>query len=129
MTLKDIWDLLKTAGQEWMNDKVPRLGAALAYYTALSLAPLLVIVIAIAGLAFGQRAAQHELNAYIQQWVGHDAALAIQTMIEHARNLAEGIIATAVGVVMLLVGASGVFGELQDALNTIWGVEPKPGRG
>src|SRR5436309_1127817 len=125
MTLKDMWSLLKATGQEWVNDKVPRLGAALAYYTCLSLAPLLVIIIAIASFVFGQGTAQHQVKAQIQQWVGHDAALAIQTMIAHSQNLAEGVFATAIGVIMLLVGASGVFGELQDALNTVWGVEPK----
>ncbi len=129
MKLKDCWDLIKATGQEWVKDKVPRLGAALAYYTALSLAPLLVIIITIAGFAFGQRAAQHQLNTEIQQWVGKDAALAIQAMIRHSRGVAEGLIAGGVGVIMLLLGASGVFSELQDSLNTIWEVEPKAGRG
>jgi membrane protein len=129
MKLKDCWVLLKATGQEWVKDKVPRLGAALAYYTALSIAPLVVIIIAIAGLAYGQRAAQHQLNTQIQEWVGHDAAMAIQAMIKHSRSVAEGVIAGGVGVVMLLLGASGVFSELQDSLNTIWEVQPKPGRG
>jgi membrane protein len=129
MKLRDCWNLLKATGQEWVKDKVPRLGAALAYYTALSIAPLVVIIIAIAGLAYGQRAAQHQLNTQIQEWVGHDAAMAIQAMIKHSRSVAEGVIAGGVGVVMLLLGASGVFSELQDSLNTIWEVQPKPGRG
>jgi len=129
MKLKDSWNLLKATGQEWVKDKVPRLGAALAYYTALSIAPLVVIIIAIAGLVYGQRAAQHQLNTQIQEWVGHDAAMGIQAMIKHSRSVAEGVIAGGVGVVMLLLGASGVFSELQDSLNTIWEVQPKPGRG
>jgi membrane protein len=123
------WALLKDAGSEWVEDKAPRLGAALAYYTAFSLAPLLVIVIAIAGLVFGQQAVQGHLSAQIQGLVGAEGAQAVETMVANANKPATGTLASILGIVMLLVGAGGLFGELQDSLNTVWEVQPKPGRG
>ena len=124
-----IWTLFREAFADWLEDRAPRLGAALAYYTALSLAPLLLIVIGIAGMAFGQEAAQGRIVGEIQGLVGDDGARAIQDMLSHARRPASGIIATTVGAATLLLGAAGVFGQLQDALNTIWEVAPYPGRG
>ena len=112
------------------EDKVPRLGAALAYYTLFSLAPLLMIVIAVASVIFGQDAAAGRIAGEIQGLVGEKGAEAIQAMLQNASTeKASGIIATIVGLATLLFGASGVFGELQDALNTIWGVKPREGRG
>lgn len=127
--LRAVWDLLKKTSSKWSEDKVPRLGAALAYYTVFSLAPLLIIVIAIAGLVFGQEAAQGQIVEQIKGLVGEQSAHAIQTMIQRAQKPSTGMLAAAFTVLMLLLGASGVFGQLQDALNTIWGVAPKPGRG
>jgi membrane protein len=118
--------MLKITYSEWSADKVPRMGAALAYYTIFSLAPLLIIAIAIAGLAFGEKAAQGAIIGEIQGLVGPDSAKAIQTMIEAAHKPTAGVLASLLGVIVLLVGASGVFAELQDALNTIWEVKPNP---
>jgi membrane protein len=129
MKLKDIWELLKTAGAEWLEDKAPRMGAALAYYTIFSLAPLLVITVAVAGMVFGQDAAEGRIVGELQGLVGPEGGKVIQTMLVNASQGNDGIIATIVGVVVLLVGAMGVFGELQDSLNTIWEVQPRPGRG
>jgi membrane protein len=129
MIWKDVWGLGKDAAQEWVKDKVPRLGAALAFYTVLSLAPLLIIVIAIVGLVFGEQAAQGQLVAQIHDLVGKDGATAIEVMVANARKPTAGIISSVLSVTMLLLGATGVFSELQDSLNTIWEVEPKPGRG
>jgi membrane protein len=120
---KSIYQLLKTTYFEWSRDRVPRMGAALAYYTIFSLAPLLVIAIAIAGFAFGEDAVQGRIMGEIQGLVGAQSALAVQTMIQSAHRPAEGVIATIVGIAVLLVGASGVFSEMQDALNTIWKVD------
>jgi membrane protein len=100
------------------------MGAALAYYTIFSLAPLLVIAIAIAGLAFGAQAAQGEITGQIEGLIGHDGARAIQTMVQSAHKPAHSAVATMIGFVVLLMGASGGFGEMQDALNTIWHVNP-----
>lgn len=129
MKLKEIIGLFKQTFAEWQEDKASRLAAALAYYTAFSIAPLLIIVIAIAGLVFGQDAAQGEIVGQLQGLVGREGAEAIQTMIENSRKPSEGIIATLIGFAFLIFGATGVFTQLQDALNTIWEVAPKPGGG
>ncbi len=124
-----VWQLLKSTYSKWSKDHAPGLGAALAYYTVFSLAPLLLIVIAIAGLVFGQEAAQGQIIAQIQGLVGEESAKAIQSMIEEARKPAVGILATVIATVMLLFGATGVFAQLQESLNIIWQVEHKPGEG
>jgi membrane protein len=126
---QDVWSLLKTAGAAWVDDKASRLGAALAYYAAFSLAPLLIISIAIAGLVFGKDATRNEVLAHVSALVGKEGAAAIQTMIASASNPRSGIVAGIVGAIMLVVGAAGLFGQLQDALDTVWGVEPRSGLG
>jgi membrane protein len=105
-----------------MEDKAPRLGAALAYYTIFSIAPLLIIAIAVAGLVFGPQAAQGSIVGQIRGLVGETGAEEIQTIIRSAHKPTIGTIVGIFGVATLLFGASGVFGELQDALNTIWHV-------
>ena len=130
MQTKRVFKLVKETFTEWQEDNVPLLAAALAYYTLFSLAPLLVIAIAIAGAFFGEAAAQRDIAGQIQGMVGKDGAEAIQAMIQNANKpSAGGAIATLFGVITLVLGASGVFGQLQTALNTIWEVKPKPGRG
>ncbi|NJR40741.1 MAG: YihY/virulence factor BrkB family protein [Leptolyngbyaceae cyanobacterium CSU_1_4] len=130
MKAKRVFQLVKETFSEWQEDNVPLLAAALAYYTLFSLAPLLIIAIAIAGAFFGEEAAQREIAGQIQGMVGKDGAEAIQAMIQNANQPnAGGAIATSFGVITLLLGASGVFGQLQTALNTIWEVKPKPGQG
>lgn len=128
MNAQNIWPLLKETYNEWNEDKAPRLAAALAYYTLFSLAPLLVIAIAVAGLVFGREAVEGQLFGQIRGFVGDTGASAIQEMIRGASNFSSGIVATIIGVVTLLLGAAGLFGQLQDALNTIWEVQPKPGQ-
>lgn len=127
--MKVILDLLKETFSEWSKDKASRLAAALAYYTTFSLAPLLIIVIAIAGAVFGEEAARGEIVGQIQGLVGRDGAEFIETAIENANKPTTGRFASIVSVVVLLFGASGVFAELQDALNTVWEVQAKPERG
>ena len=129
MSLSSYWGVLKAAGLEWTRDKIPQLGAALAFYSVLSIAPLLIIAIAVAGMVFGQEAASGQLDAQIRELVGKEGAEAVKDMLANAQKPSEGILAGVVGVVTLLVAASGVFGQLQDSMNTIWEVEPKPGRG
>jgi membrane protein len=126
---KTIWELLKGAAVEWDKDKCPRLGAALSYYTLFSLAPVLVIAIAIAGMIFGDEAARGQIVGQIQGLVGSEGAKAIQAMLENADKPGDSILATVAGFVMLMIGATGAFVELQDSLNTVWEVMPKPGRG
>ncbi|HET7292942.1 MAG TPA: YihY/virulence factor BrkB family protein, partial [Vicinamibacteria bacterium] len=122
--------ILKQALAGWIEHNAPRLGAALAYYTAFSLGPLLVIAIAVAGFAFGEDAARRQIVGQVADLIGHEGASALERMVESAGEQKRGgIVATLLGAVVLLFGASGVFAELQDSLNTVWGVKPRPGRG
>src|SRR5437763_5019513 len=123
--MKKYFALLKQAVIEFSEDKVPRLGAALAYYTIFSLAPLLLIVIAIAGLVFGKDAAQGKIFEQLRGVLGPIASAGVQEMVKNAAKPKNGTIATILGIVTLILGASGVFGQLKDALNTIWDVKPK----
>jgi membrane protein len=121
-----VLSLLKSTFSACIADNVQRMSAALAYYTIFSLAPLLVIAIAIAGLVFGEKAAQGEIVGEIQELIGQDGAKAVQTMIQSAHRPAHSVIASAIGVVTLLFGATGAFSEVYDALNIIWSVDEKP---
>jgi membrane protein len=118
----DIRELLSESFSEWNRHKGPRLGAALAFYTLLSLTPLLLIVVSIAGLVFGRQAAQSQVVWQIRDLVGPAGAQAIQALLDGARNTTHGILATVLGLLTLFLGASGVLIELRDALNTIWEV-------
>jgi membrane protein len=130
MNVRVIFSVLRQTVAEWTEDKVPMLGAALAYYTVFSLAPLLVISIAAAGFVFGEEAARGQIFDQMRSLIGNEGARAMQDMVQSANaHPATGLIATVTGVVTLLFGASGIFGQLQTSLNIIWGVEPKPGRG
>ena len=119
---KEIGPLIRAAVRNWQNDRAPRMGAALAYYIALSLAPTVLILLAIAGLAFGAQATEGRLVSQIQGLVGYEGAKAIQTMIEGARRPSRGIAATVLGLVTVFFAASAVVSELRDAMNTIWRV-------
>jgi len=122
MWLNTAYQLVKETGTAFWRDKGPRLGAALAFYTALSLSPLLVVVVAIAGFVYGDAAARGELAHQIRDLVGDDGANVVQNMLAQ-QTRTGGIVAAVVGVVTLVVGASGVFAQLQDALDTVWGVK------
>ena len=119
------WRLIKQVATSWLDDYVPSMGAALAYYTMFSLAPLLLIVVSVAGLVFGEDAARGEIQAQLQGLMGVSSAGAVQSLLVSVREPAEGLTATAVGLVLLFVGATTVFAELQNALDRIWRV---PGR-
>lgn len=121
--------LLWQAIKQWFTFEASRYGAAIAYYTLFALAPVLVVVVAVAGLLFGQNAVRGELVEQISQLIGRDGAVAIQSLLEHASEPREGIIATIVGTVGLLLATTGAFLELQAALNRIWKVEPDPNSG
>jgi membrane protein len=125
---REFWQILKEAFVEWDRDNVSRLAAALAYYAIFSLAPILVIAIGIAGFIFGHEAASGQIVRQIQGLIGREGAEVVQTMIEKAGRPSAGLLATALGIFTLLVGATGVFGQLQSGLNTVWSVAPKPGR-
>ena len=120
LTFKEWWVLVKDAASAWIDDYAPSMGAALSYYTVFSLAPMLLIVIAVAGLVFGQDAARGALFVQIAGLMGPEAAKAIEGVLASVSKPAEGALATVIGIVVLLVGATSVFGELQDALDRIW---------
>ena len=124
-----VWQILKETGTAWDEDNVTRLAASLAYYTLLSIAPLIILAVAVTGLAFGEAAAREHIAGELAGVVGSGAAEAIESIAKNARTPGTGVFSIAVGLLVLLFGASGVFGELQAALNTVWDVAPKPGRG
>ncbi len=121
-TAEASWTLIKRVSNAWLDDYVPSMGAALAYYTMFSLAPLLLIVISVAGLVFGQDAARGEIATELRAMMGEAGAKAVQDLLASVQKPAEGAAATALGVVLLLIGATTVFGELQDSLDRIWHV-------
>jgi membrane protein len=129
LTPRVVWSLLAETVFEWSEDRAPRLGAALAFYTVFALAPGLIVIIALAALLLGQEAAQGQIIDQVEDLIGVAGAQAIQAAIESARSAGGSLVATGLGVLTLLFGLWGVFGELQDALNTIWGVTARPWRG
>src|SRR5919106_2764708 len=128
MSLRTIPALLKETLFEWYADRGSRLGAALAFYMLFSLAPLLMIIIAITALVFGREIAYTQLIQQIETFIGLEGARVIQATIENTSRPSSGIMATLIGLGTMLFGATVVFNELQDALNVIWKVAPKPRR-
>lgn len=129
MGIRAIWNVVKETAKDWLDDDAPTLAAALAYYALLSLAPLLVISIGVAGWFFGSEAARGGVSGQLSGIVGGEAAEGIQAVVASAQEPTKGVIGTIVGIATLLVGASGVFGQLQTSLNAIWEVKPKADRG
>jgi membrane protein len=129
MTASDIWHLVRDAGKKFMSDNGPRLGAAMAYYTALSLSPLLLAVVGLAGLIYGREAAGGGIVNEFRDTIGTQAASFVEQMILKSSEPKHGILATVIALVVLFVGASGVFSELQSALNTVWKVPGKKSSG
>src|ERR1700757_3941223 len=129
--LGDAVCLLKQTFQEWLEDKAPQLGAALAYYTVFSLAPLILVLLSIVGVVFRKdpAGAWNKITQQMSYFLDASAVQVVQNIAEKASEPGRSTIATIIGVGLALFGASGVFGQLQDALNTIWGVKAKPGAG
>src|SRR5438067_13550057 len=125
------FSLLKQTFNEWLQDKAPQLGAALAYYTVFSLAPLILVLLAIVGIIFRHdpAGAWNKITQQMSYFLDPSALQVVQNIAQKASQPGKGVIATIIGVALALFGASGVFGQLQDALNTIWGVKAKPGGG
>src|ERR1700712_5268218 len=125
MYLRRLTRVLRKAGNAWIDDHAQSMGAALSYYTVFSIAPLLLIAISVAGLVFGQDAARGAVVQQLQGLIGQSGAQAIQDLLKNVSKPAEGIVATITGVVVLVIGATSVFAELQDDLNRIWQVPTK----
>ncbi len=121
-----IGSLLKEASRGWIKHRAQRLGAAVAFYTTLALAPLTLVAVAIAGYFFGEEAAHGGIVDQIEHLVGRDGATVIQALIQKAGEPHQSRVATAISLGLLLFGATGVFAELKDSLDTIWEVQPKP---
>src|SRR5437764_8102951 len=122
--------LVKQTAQEWMQDKAPQLGAALAYYTVFSLAPLILVLLAIVGVIFRDPSgAWHKITQQMSYFLDPSAVQIVENIAQKASQPGKSTLATIIGVALALFGASGVFGQLQDALNTVWGVKAKPGLG
>ncbi|MGB5633195.1 MAG: YihY/virulence factor BrkB family protein [Waterburya sp.] len=129
MNLRKIGKLLRETFQEWQEDKASRIAAALAYYTVFSISPLLVITIAIAGAFFGQQTAQDQITVQLTELVGEDGVKPILLALNNMSQPKIRDIASLISIGVLILGASGVFAQLQDALNTVWKVKPQPGQG
>ena len=123
--------LVKQTGQEFLQDKAPQLGAALAYYTVFSLAPLILVLLSLVGVIFRHdpAGAWNKITQQMSYFLDPSAVQVVQNIAQKASEPGKSTIATIIGVALALFGASGVFGQLQDALNTIWGVKAKPGGG
>ncbi|HEY0731086.1 MAG TPA: YihY/virulence factor BrkB family protein [Chitinophagaceae bacterium] len=129
VTAKGLWQALKEAFKGFSADKVMKLSGSLAYYTVFSLGPLLIVLIYIAGMFLGQEAAQGAIYDQVQRFIGHDGALQLQEIIKNAAIDDKGGVALVIGIVVLLIGATTVFGEIQDSINSIWGLKASPKAG
>jgi membrane protein len=127
--LLNAWQLIYESVNEWINDRASRKGAALAFYTVFSLAPILILSIAIAGLFFGEEAARGEIFDQVKGLLGDDAAAAVQAMIQNASKPGAGLIATLIGFVTLFIGATTALAELKDGLDQIWDAPPEKTQG
>jgi membrane protein len=127
--IRKIGYLFKETFNGFINDNALKLSAALSYYTIFSLPPLLIIIISLSGIFFGADAVRGEIFGQINGLVGNDAALQIQEAIKNITLTNSNVFATTVGIIILLVGASGIFAEIQDSINYIWGIQAKPKRG
>ena len=129
MSLADTWKLAKESVSAWIDDYAPSMGAALSYYTVFSLAPLLVIVIAVAGLVFGAEAARGEIAGQLRSLLGDEGARSVEDLLKSASQPSRGVTASIIGGITLIIGATTVFGELQSALDRIWRAPAAPSGG
>ena len=129
ITLKGIWEVLKNAFTGFSDHKVTKLSGSLAYYTVFSMAPLLVVIISLCAIFLGQDAAEGQVKAQLDEFLGSETAAQLQDLIRKASIGDKGTIAFIIGAGTLLVGATTVFADIQDSINMIWGLKPKPKRG
>ncbi len=128
-TIKKFWKALKISLEEFRKDNGLKLSASLAYYTIFSIPPLLIVIITICGFVFGKEAIQGKIYEQIAGLVGSDSALQIQNTIKNSALAVNSRLAHIVSIIVLLVGATGIFAEIQDSINIIWGLRPKPKKG
>ncbi len=128
ITPKGMWEVLKNSFNGFLDDKVLKLSASLAYYTVFSLAPLLIVLLFICGKVFGQEAIEGSIYGQIKGFVGPDSALQLQEIVKNASLSGKSNFAAVIGIITLLIGATSVFAEIQDSINSIWGLKTKPGK-
>lgn len=129
LNFKNIWEALKVSFKGFSEDKVPKLSASLAYYTVFSLGPLMIVIIFLCSIFFGREAIEGTIYHQMEGFVGHEAAVQLQDIIKNASIGGKGQLAAIIGVITLLIGATTVFGEVQDSINTIWGLKANPKAG
>lgn len=126
---KNVWELTKQSFTGFMDDKVPKLSGSLAYYTVFSLGPLLIVIIFLSSIFYGQEAVEGKIYGQLASFLGSDTALQLQEVIKNAAISGKSTTAAIIGFATLLFGATTVFAEIQDSINTIWGIKPKPKKG
>jgi membrane protein len=126
--LRGVYELLKETASDWVDDKAPSRGAALAYYSMFAVAPVVLLAVSLAGMLFGEQAARGAISAQLREAAGPQVAEAIEALVRSASDPSSSTVAALIGLGVALFGAATAFGELQDALNTIWKVRPRPGR-
>lgn len=129
ISIKSLWGLIKSSGQDFINFRITRMSAALAYYTVFSIAPMLILVISVSTVFYGRDAIEGSVYGEIRSFVGDAAALQIQELIKNATIAKGNAFASIASIIALVIGATGIFGEIQDSINFIWGLKAKPKRG
>lgn len=129
ITFKGLWEVLKNCFKGFSDDNITKLSASLAYYTVFSLGPLLIVIVFLCSQFFGREAVEGTIYGQIEGFVGHDAALQLQEIIKNAAIGGKGKVAAVIGIIVLLIGATTIFAEIQDSINTIWGLKVKPKAG
>ncbi|PWT97059.1 MAG: ribonuclease BN [Bacteroidetes bacterium] len=129
ITLKSVGTMFKSSFKGFLDDKVPKLASSLSYSTIFSMAPFLILIIALCGLFMGQDAIQGRIYGELEKFLGHNTALQLQDLVKNAAIHGKGVLATVIGVIALLLGATGIFAEIQDSVNMIWGLKPVPKNG
>src|SRR5450432_2823846 len=128
-SFKRLWDVIKNASDGFIDDKLMKLSGALSFYMIFSMGPLLLIIITMCSIFFGRAAVEGKVYAQLEGFIGHDTAMQLQQIIQHAAISGKNTVATIIGVAFLIIGASSVFAEMQDSINMIWGLKPKPKSG
>ncbi len=129
ISLKGMWEVLKNSFTGFSDDKVMKMSSSLAYYTVFALAPLLIIIISLSGIFLGRDAAEGKVYHQLENFVGSNTAIQLQEMIKNASLSGKSDIAIVIGIITLVIGATTVFSEIQDSINTVWGLKPKPKNG
>ena len=128
-SFKRLWDVIKNASNGFIDDKLMKLSGALSFYMIFSMVPLLLIIITLCSIFFGRAAVEGKVYAQLEGFIGHDTAIQLQQIIQHAAISGKNTLATIIGVAFLVIGASSVFAEMQDSIIMIWGLKPKPKSG